>query len=141
MASSPVIADTGPLVALFNRRDAWHEWAKSVLADLAEPLLTCDAVLSEAVFLLANHTQHGVERLCSMIERGLLQSQFEFAAHREDILTVLRKYHDLPTSFADACLVAMAESDAKAKIFTVDSDFKLYRKRNRRVLPLIFPGQ
>jgi predicted nucleic acid-binding protein len=75
-----------------------------------------------------------------MIERGLLRSAFAFESHRSHVLAILRKYRDLPTSFADACLVAMAETDSQPRILTVDSDFKIYRKRNRRVLPLIFPG-
>ena len=140
MGNRTVLVDTGPLVALFNRRDRWHQWVTDVLADLTEPLITCDAVLSEAIFLLTNQTRNGVGGLCTMIERGLLCCTFEFGSHHDLILVLLRKHHDLPTSFADACLVSMAEADPQAKIFTVDADFKVYRKRNRRVLPLIFPG-
>ena len=47
-----VLLDTGPLVALLNRRDRYHEWAKLQWAKVAPPLLTCEAVLSEACFLL-----------------------------------------------------------------------------------------
>lgn len=140
MGSERILADAGPLVALCNPKDTWHEWAKSVLAGSIGPLLTCDAVLSEALFLLWDRTAHGAERLLGMIERGLLQSVFHFVDHREFVLATLRKYADLPTSFADACLVAMADADPACRILTLDRDFKVYRKRNRRVLPLIFPG-
>ena len=140
MASDAVLIDAGPLVALCNPRDSWHDWVTSVVSERKESLLTCDAVISEANFILSTRSDRGVERLCGMLERGLLRSEFALEDHLDFVLTLMRKYRDLPASFADACLVAMADADPKAKIFTVEADFKLYRKRNRRVLPLIFPG-
>lgn len=47
-----VIIDTGPLVAFFNRNDKHHEWAKAQLSVLQPPLITCEAVITEAIFLL-----------------------------------------------------------------------------------------
>ena len=47
-----VLADTGPIVAYLNGRDRYHAWAVAVFKQLRPPLLTCEAVLSEAVFLL-----------------------------------------------------------------------------------------
>ena len=47
-----VVLDTGPLVAFLNRRDRHHGWATGQLAEVEAPLLTCEAVLSEACFLL-----------------------------------------------------------------------------------------
>lgn len=45
---------------------------------------------------------------------------------------LLRRYADLPMSFADACLVSMTELDEKAGVFTLDRDFLVYRKNNRQ---------
>ena len=137
--AGPILIDAGPLVAVLNRRDRWHEWAVEVLSGLTEPLVTCDAVLSEAVFLLRHQGHGGVEKLCAMIERGLVRSENAFSEYSDAVVAMLRKYDDLPISFADACLVAMAEANPDAVVFTVDSDFKIYRKRDRRVVPLIFP--
>ena len=41
------IADTGFLVAFASANDIHHEWAASIAARVVEPLLTCEAVLSE----------------------------------------------------------------------------------------------
>lgn len=139
MASRPVLADAGPLVAICNPNDTWHEWSRTIVAGMTAPMITCDAVISEVFFILAKRSAHGIPKLCSIIERGLVQSAFALEDHREHVVSVLKKYRDLPTSFADACLVTMADADPDARIFTTDSDFKVYRKRNRRVLPLIFP--
>lgn len=139
MANSQVIVDTGPLVALFSKKDQWHGWAVEALSQLKDPLITCDAVVSEASYLLSTRTSKGVEGLLGMLERGLLQSNFDLAEHLDDVARIVRKYKDLPTSFADACLVAMAERRPDARVFTVDQDFKAYRKRSRRVIPLLSP--
>jgi len=42
-----VIADTGPLVALFDQGDAFHAWAKDCLGQIGEPLLTSEAILGD----------------------------------------------------------------------------------------------
>ena len=47
-----VTLDTGPLVALLNRRDRYHRWATEQWADVELPVLTCEPVLTEACFLL-----------------------------------------------------------------------------------------
>jgi hypothetical protein len=47
-----VLADTGPLVALFHEDDASHDWALARFQEFREPLLTCEAVLTEAMHLL-----------------------------------------------------------------------------------------
>jgi len=45
-----------------------------------------------------------------------------------------------PLSIADACLVCMSELHDRARIFTLDSDFRTYRRHGRQVIPLIFPA-
>ena len=48
-----VLVDSGPLVALLDRRDIHHQWVQHELANLHDPLVTCEAVLSEVFFLLS----------------------------------------------------------------------------------------
>jgi uncharacterized protein len=47
-----VIVDAGPLVAYLQKGDQDHDWAVEQFQWLHAPLLTCDAVLSEAFYLL-----------------------------------------------------------------------------------------
>jgi uncharacterized protein len=42
-------------------------------------------------------------------------------------------------SFAEACLVRMSETIADPLILTTDSDFRIYRRHSRRVIPLLCP--
>lgn len=137
---NPVIIDTGPLIALLNGRDQRHTWAKSQIDLITDPLMTCEAVLSEVFFILRNNVPGGEESLCKMIDRGILMSEFCFKEHSHRVLEILQKHRDLPTSFADACLVCMVENLNKAKIFTLDRDFKIYRKHNRQIIPLLYPN-
>ncbi len=132
-----VLVDAGPLVALLNRQDRFHDWAVAQASRMPVPLRTCDAVLSEAFYLLGSQTSNGVQGLCAMIERRFLISEFTLSQSSATVLHILTKYKDLPASFADACLVAMAERVTDSRVFTLDGHFKLYRKTNRKSIPLI----
>jgi predicted nucleic acid-binding protein len=81
----------------------------------------------------------GTERLCGLLETKIVQVEFSFADEALETLHLMRRYQDLPMSFADACLVRMAERFPDASVFTTDSDFRIYRKNGRSVIPLIIP--
>jgi predicted nucleic acid-binding protein len=51
----------------------------------------------------------------------------------------MRKYSDVPMSFADACLVRMAETLTDPLLLTTDSDFRIYRRHSRQTLPCVMP--
>jgi predicted nucleic acid-binding protein len=59
------------------------------------------------------------------------------AVERTRIL--MAKYSDVPMSLADASLVSMAELRNLRRVFTLDSDFSVYRFRGRRTFELIPP--
>ena len=54
---------------------------------------------------------------------------------------LIRKFANVPMSLADACLVRMTELDAQSAIVTLDSDFRVYRRNRRRIVPTIMPGR
>lgn len=131
-----IIIDTGPLVAFINVRDKYHEWSKQQWANIAPPLLTCEAVLSEACFLL-RETHGGQEVVLELLKRGILNLQFRIEDSSEQIKWLLKKYSDVPMSLADACLVRMSEIYPDSRIFTLDNDFRVYRKNKRNVIPIL----
>ena len=133
-----VLIDSGPIVAALRQRDQHHEWARAHFTAGTEPFVTCEAVISESLFLL-ERAQNGKEALCGLLERGIIAVNFSFAGQLAETLRLIRRYHDTPMSFADACLVRMAEQTDHAAVFTTDSDFLTYRKNNRQVIPLIMP--
>ncbi|MBR9984426.1 MAG: PIN domain-containing protein [Desulfosarcina sp.] len=133
-----VILDTGPLVAFLNRRDNFHQWALDQWAKIAPPMLTCEAVVSEACFLLRS-TQKGADSVMQMIERKVISIPFRLDDGLLSVKKLLSKYHSVPMSLADACLVRMSEIEQNCQVFTMDSDFKLYHRLGRRVIPTIMP--
>jgi len=134
-----VVLDTGPLVAFIDRDDHRHEWSAAQLASLQPPFITCEAVISEALFLLPR-ARRGVPTLLSFLREGLVQVSFDLSDNLEAVTQLLSKYEDVPMSLADACLVRMSELHDNARVFTLDSDFKRYRRHSRQAIPLIFPA-
>ena len=50
--STAVLADASALVSLWSAADSYHEWAKGCFARFSPPILTCEAVITEAAWLL-----------------------------------------------------------------------------------------
>jgi predicted nucleic acid-binding protein len=138
MAATKILLDSGPLVGFVSETDQHHRWALEVWSSLYEPLWTCEAVLSETIFLLQSDG-NSIDALLELFERGLVKMNFEAAAHQPDVWQLLRKYADQPMSVADACLVRMAELNDNCQIFTTDRDFLVYRRKGRHVIPLLAP--
>jgi predicted nucleic acid-binding protein len=56
------------------------------------------------------------------------------------VLKLLRKYADVPMSLADACLVRMTETFSDSMVLTTDSDFRVYRRHSRQIIPSVMPS-
>lgn len=135
-----VLLDTGPLVAFLNRRDQHHAWAKEQLGRLEPPMLTCEAVISEGCFLL-RHDPSGADAILELIARGLIVLPFRLAEELHPVRRLLRRYANVPMSFADACLVRMGELHSRTVVLTTDGQFKdVYRKNRKQVIPTIMPA-
>ena len=132
-----IILDTGPLVALLNRKDALHAWSVEQAGRMAPPFHSCEAVVAEAHYLL--RTVHdGKTRLIDLLNSGRIGLGFSVADHHYRVGELMLGYANIPMSFADACLVCMAEQQ-KSTIFTLDSDFNIYRKHRKDPLQLLTP--
>lgn len=133
-----ILLDTGPLVALLDRRDAYHDWSKTQWAEIEPPLLTCEAVLSEACFLVRKLLP-GPKAVMELVGRRLVQATFHLEDHTKPVADLIEKYATVPMSLADACLVRMAELHADSSVLTLDGDFRVYRKHGRQMVPAIMP--
>jgi len=132
------LVDTGPLVSAFARRETkFKAWAESTLASLPLPILTCEAVITEAAHLLGSS-----DRLLEAMERKLIVCRFDLQRQAADVRWLMRKYADRPMDLADACLVQMYSSfrPGTAKVVTIDSrDFGVYRTREGKRVDCLFP--
>ena len=135
-----VIVDTGPLVALLNARDAHHDWARDAFDRVEPPLLTCEAVLAEAAYLVRK-IPGGRTAVLDLAIRGVLDVTFRLDSELLALRTLMQKYASVPMSLADACLVRMAEQRPGAAVLTLDSDFATYRRSGRLRIPIIAPSR
>ena len=136
----PVVLDTGPLVAMLDRNDSWHLWASDQIRSLTAPMLTCEAVVSESIFLL-RPVDPGCARLTGLFRDGIVRLDFDLQDNFSAVATLLAKYQEVPMSLADACLVRMSERHDRARVFTLDSDFRHYRRHGRQAIPLLYPAR
>lgn len=134
-----VILDAGPLVAYFDPGERHHEWSVRQFDRIEPPLLTCEAALAEAAYLIRNNGGRA-KRIFEFLRDGIIEVPFRLAEEAEAIALLMGRYSDLPMDLADACLVRMAEKRNDVRVFTLDSDFKIYRRHGRQVIPLIFPN-
>jgi uncharacterized protein len=133
------LIDTGPIVAMINRADPWHDACVSSFQSLGVPLVTSAAVLTEAFHLVGNHTQDVAAAW------RLIRSAVTVGAITDDDLSALdglmSKYRDRPMDFADATLVHLAQREAIHLIFTIDhDDFETYRIEGRKKFRIV-PGR
>jgi predicted nucleic acid-binding protein len=133
------IVDTGPLVAFLDRSERHHRWVAERIDELEAPLLICEPVLAEAMYLLGGFPQ-AQDALFELLENGALRIAFRVDEHVAALRKLHQKYRDRPISIADACIVRMAETYERHAVLTLDSDFTVYRKNGRVPLPLIYPS-
>lgn len=134
-----VIIDTGPIVALLNRRDSRHAWVRDVLDAIEPPVFTCEAVVSEACFLLGRFAG-GPAAVLELLAKDVLIIDFQMRSEIDALQVLMRKFASVPMSLADACLVRMAELHVESTIITLDADFRVYRRNRRHVIPTIMPS-
>src|SRR5580693_7721548 len=118
------IADTGPLVAFFDRSERYHRWTTDRIDELDAPLLVCEPVLTETIYLLTRFPR-AQDALFGLLQNGALLLTFRLEEHIGTLHRLLRKYRDIPMSLADACVVRMAEIHENHSVMTMDSDFRL----------------
>lgn len=136
--SSHLILDTGPWVALHCRGDTHHEWAKAQFAQHPAPFLTCEAVVAETCFLLAR-SGFDPSRALALIEKGVVRVSMSLAEQVGSVRALFDRYDKVPASLADACLVRMSELHDPCRVLTLDSDFSVYRRHGRKVIPVLSP--
>jgi len=133
-----VIIDTGPLVAFLVKEETHHQWVTEQFQRLAAPFLTCEAVLTEAFFLVRK-LPHGTAKFFALLNSGLLDIDFSMIAEGAALEKLVHRYANVPMSIADACLVRLSKLHPQSLVFTLDQDFHIYRRDGRQPIPLLIP--
>jgi len=106
----------------------------SVAKEFTEPLLTCEAVLSEAAFHLGS-----CSAVLKLINRQLVTLAFDCNDHLPQLEALAKRYSDRKPDLADLCLIRLSEIHPKHSIVTIDGDFRIYRRNKRDTIPLLCP--
>ena len=133
-----VLLDTGPWVALLSRNDTHHKWAVEQFRRLPPPMLSCEAVVAETCFLL-KRSGFDPSLALQFIERGVVHLPFVLQEQIVSVNSLFIRYENVPASLADASLIRLAEISDTPLLLTTDSDFHIYRRHGRQMIPLASP--
>ena len=134
------LTDAGPLVALIDADESDHELCATALGHLEPPLVTTWPAFTEAMYLLARGGgAAGTQALWRLVTTDRLQLLDLSPLLVRRSAELMATYADLPMDLADATLVALAEERGLRRVFTLDSDFHVYRLHGRDAFEVI-PG-
>jgi predicted nucleic acid-binding protein len=129
--------DSGPLAALFIPDDPRHRQAVTFVAELRVPAFTTMAVVTEVMYLL-DFSSRNQCRFLEWIRRGAIEVLVHEQEDWERCSQLVEKYADLPADFADTTLVAACERRSTTRVATTDSDFLVYRYRDKHPFENVF---
>lgn len=131
-----IVIDSGPLIALFDASDQYHQQALHFIKNTRAALHTNLAVITETVYMLDFATQAQCDFL--VWAEQALQIDANTSQDLPRIIEIIRKYADLPADFADASLVALCERLNTQMVASVDSDFTIYRTASKQTFRNLF---
>ncbi len=126
---SVVLIDSGPLLALFNRTDSWHERVKIWLSlNPQAKLITTWPVMTEVCAMLARriHNEAALDFL-RWAQRGALTCDAPVQASLSTVLQISVRFASLPFDLADASIAEAASRLKIRHILSVNSVFDVYR--------------
>jgi len=132
------LVDAGPLVGLLSNRDQWHEWSHRALTLIDEPMLTTETVLAEVCHLVGPY-RPALLQVTAMLASRRLRAEPILGDHPERCGELLAKYPLMDA--ADATLVVLSEQFPRARLITLDSDFRHYRRFRDGAIPLLSPKE
>lgn len=132
-----LILDTGPLVALLDEDQKAHDRCREFFSHWTRPVLSTEAVLTEATHLLAR-VRNGPEACLDFFLRGAALLVPVSRARVERSRELVHRYADIPMDYADATLVALADEIGTDRVFTLDRrGFETYRLRRKRAFKIV----
>ena len=139
-ASRSVVADSGPLLALFNSADRWHATALAWLQDNpGARLVTTWPVLAEVCAVLSRRVSSAAA--LDFLRWGQ-RGGFTLDAPAADVLPealaqvllISERFQALPFDLADASVAEAAARLGLRHVLTIDSDFDVYRDSKGKAL-------
>lgn len=130
------LVDAGPLIGFLDGDDQWHEWSTRTLELLDEPLATTETAVAEACHHLRK-LRSALVVIPRLIAEGRLLLLPVLSDQPRRVEELLGKYPLMDAG--DATLVVLSELCPRAKLITVDKDFRHYRRFRNQAIPLVIP--
>lgn len=127
------IIDSGPLIALFDRSDKFHNKVLDFLKTYKGKLVTSWAVITEVSHMLDFNLQVQIDFL-KWCEVGGIEVYDISQTEISNIRIMMEKYIDVPMDLADATLMYIANKENIKNIVSIDSDFDIYRTLKKQSL-------
>jgi predicted nucleic acid-binding protein len=131
------LIDAGSLIALFNKKDHYHNQIINFLKQNHAVYWTTWSVLTEASHML-DFSQKAQMNLLEWINRGGVQLVDLSEKHLSQIISYSKKFSDVPMDLADASLLVASDIIHSNKIVSIDSDFYIYRNIRNNYLTNVF---
>lgn len=131
------LIDAGPLIALFDRNDRYHEEVRLFMKGFRGRLVTSWAVVTETLHMLDFNVNSQLDFL-RWLERDALAIPDLGTSDMSRLIDMSTAYLDVPMDFADATLLLLSEKEAIRDILTINSDFHVYRDRHGKALNSLF---
>lgn len=128
-----IIVDAGPLIALFDKDDKYHNSVIKFLKTFDGQLITSWPVITEVTHLLSFNVNVQIDFLEWLKREAVAIINLE-NIHLERIIQLSKKYSDVPMDLADSSLIVIAELTNITDIITIDSDYYIYRTKNKKSL-------
>lgn len=132
-----ILIDAGPLIALFDASDQYHQKALSFIKTFQGDLWSTWPVITETAHMLDFGTHVQINFL-EWIKRGGLKVFDLRHSHLFRLIELTRKFDDVLMDLADASLIVASEKSNIHEIASIDSDFYIYRDIRNRYLTNIF---
>jgi predicted nucleic acid-binding protein len=132
-----ILIDAGPIIALFDKDDTYHEKVLNFIKDKGFKFVTTTAVVTEVSHMLDFNVNVQIQFLEWIEKDGIKLHEVK----QKDIIEIIemtKKYKDRPMDFADATLVIAAKRTGIKKIISIDSDFDIYRLPGKELIENIF---
>lgn len=131
------LIDAGPLIALFNRNDKYHQKIKDFIKSYDGVLTTSWPVVTEVCHMLDFNINTQIDFL-KWVKLGGIRIEDIKSTEIERIIQLSEKYSDIPMDLADASLVIISERLKIKEIITIDSDYCIYRTTQKEMIKNIF---
>jgi predicted nucleic acid-binding protein len=128
-----VLIDSGPIIALFDRSDKYHELVLSFLEKFEGKLVTTWAVMTEVLHMLDFNLNVQLDFL-KWVELGAIEIYEIKQSDLSTIIPMMTKYTNVPMDLADSSLMFVAQKEGIRDIVSIDSDFDIYRTVKREFL-------